>query len=126
MQGDQLIACAEDALRVRGRFQCLAMENVQRRTIFIRPRPWAASADQAVHQQQAAETPVLARKRVVDLLFFPERCKNCDKMCKLFYRNDLARFFRSGEARVVGDFSENFGKIEDRTVLNACKIGDFE
>jgi predicted dehydrogenase len=30
MEGDQLIACGNDAVRVRGRFCCLAMENVKR------------------------------------------------------------------------------------------------
>jgi len=33
--GDQLIACADNAIRVRGRFQCLTMENVRRRTSHV-------------------------------------------------------------------------------------------
>ena len=35
IQGDQLIACAEEQIRVRGRFQCLAMENVHRRASHV-------------------------------------------------------------------------------------------
>lgn len=33
--GDQLIACAHETIRVRGRFQCLAMENVNRHTSHV-------------------------------------------------------------------------------------------
>jgi len=35
IEGDQVIACAGDSVRVRGRFCCLAMENVHRRTSHI-------------------------------------------------------------------------------------------
>ncbi len=35
MSGDQLIACDQQALRVRGRFTCLAMENIQRKTSHV-------------------------------------------------------------------------------------------
>jgi hypothetical protein len=35
LQGDQLIACAEEQIRVRGRFQCLTMENVHRRVSHV-------------------------------------------------------------------------------------------
>lgn len=35
MQGDQLIACQGDQLRVRGRFQCLAMEHTGRKTSHV-------------------------------------------------------------------------------------------
>lgn len=35
VEGDQLIAAADDGLRVRGRFRCLAMENVARRSIHV-------------------------------------------------------------------------------------------
>jgi hypothetical protein len=35
LQGDQLIVCGEESLRVRGRFTCLAMENVARRTSHV-------------------------------------------------------------------------------------------
>jgi hypothetical protein len=35
MEGDQAIACGEEAVRVRGRFKCLAMENVARRTSHV-------------------------------------------------------------------------------------------
>ena len=34
-QGDQLIACAEERIRVRGRFDCLTMENVHRGTSHV-------------------------------------------------------------------------------------------
>jgi len=35
LEGDQLIVCGEESLRVRGRFTCLAMENVTRRTSHV-------------------------------------------------------------------------------------------
>ena len=35
VEGDQLVAAADDALRVRGRFRCLAMENTARRTSHV-------------------------------------------------------------------------------------------
>ena len=35
MQGDQLIACGNETLRVRGRFRCLTMENVDRPTSHV-------------------------------------------------------------------------------------------
>lgn len=35
MEGDQLIVCAEESIKVRGRFRCLAMENPQRRTSHV-------------------------------------------------------------------------------------------
>lgn len=35
LEGDQLIASGNETLRVRGRFACLAMENVQRRTSHV-------------------------------------------------------------------------------------------
>ncbi len=35
IEGDQLIVCGEESLRVRGRFTCLTMENVQRRTSHV-------------------------------------------------------------------------------------------
>ena len=40
--GDQLIAAAGDELRVRGRFRCLAMENVARRSSHVSARAAAA------------------------------------------------------------------------------------
>lgn len=33
--GDQLLACAREQIRVRGRFQCLAMENIPRETSHV-------------------------------------------------------------------------------------------
>lgn len=35
IQGDQLIACADDEVRVRGTFRCLAMENIHRHTSHV-------------------------------------------------------------------------------------------
>jgi hypothetical protein len=34
-QGDQLIACAQEPVRVRGRFRCLSMENLDRRASHV-------------------------------------------------------------------------------------------
>lgn len=35
LEGDQLVACADQRLRVRGRFHCLAMENVRRHARYV-------------------------------------------------------------------------------------------
>jgi hypothetical protein len=35
MEGDQIVACAQEAVRVRGRFRCLAMENTARTTRHV-------------------------------------------------------------------------------------------
>lgn len=35
LAGDQVIACARESIRVRGRFQCLAMENIPRETSHV-------------------------------------------------------------------------------------------
>jgi len=35
MEGDQLIACAEESVEVRGRFRCLALENVRRKQSHV-------------------------------------------------------------------------------------------